>query len=71
MEAAEAERILKATWEWSGIEVITPGIQERQFATSGRALLGGPDILRLSHTGGYTGIDVGFDGKTVPMETRR
>jgi hypothetical protein len=69
MEAAEAERILKATWQWSGIEVITRGIKERQFA--GRALLGGSDILRLSHTGGYRGIDVWFDGKTVPMETRR
>jgi hypothetical protein len=26
---------------------------------------------RFSRTGGYTDVDVAFDGKTVPMETRR
>src|SRR5262249_33461255 len=38
-----------------------------QFTSSGQALLGRPDRLRVSRTGGYTDVELTFDGKTVTL----
>jgi hypothetical protein len=51
----------------SDIEVITPEIQKIQFASSGKLLLRRPDKLRANRTGGYTDVEIVFDGKTVTV----
>ena len=51
----------------SDIEVITPEIQKIQFTSSGKLVLGRPDKLRASRTGGYTDVEIVFDGKTVAI----
>jgi hypothetical protein len=49
------------------IEVITPDIQKIQFTSSGKLLLSRPDKLRASRTGGYTDVELVFDGKTASI----
>ena len=51
----------------SDIEVITPEIQKIQFASSGKLLLRRPDKLRADRTGGYTDVEIVFDGKVVTI----
>jgi hypothetical protein len=51
----------------SDIEVITPEIQKIQFASSGKLLLRRPDKLRANRTGGYTDVEIVFDGKTITI----
>ena len=51
----------------SDIVVITPEIQKIQFTSSGKLLLGRPDKLRASRTGGYTDVEIVFDGTTVAI----
>jgi hypothetical protein len=75
----DATQILKAMSEYvssqqsisltfnSDIEVITPEIQKIQFTSSGKLVLGRPDKLRASRTGGYTDVEIVFDGKTVTI----
>ena len=49
------------------IEVITPEIQKIQFDSSGTVLMNRPDKLRATRTGGYTDVELVFDGKTVSV----
>ena len=49
----------------SAIEVITPQFEKIQFTNSGEALLSRPDKLRAHRVGGYAGVAMVFDGKTV------
>ena len=51
----------------SDIEVITPDLQKLQFTSSGQIRLERPDKLRVKRTGGYTDVDLVFDGKTVSL----
>ena len=51
----------------SDIEVITPEIQKIQFTSSGKLLLRRPDKLRANRTGGYTDVELVFDGKTLTI----
>jgi hypothetical protein len=51
----------------SDIEVITPELQKIQFASSGKLLLSRPDKLRVTRTGGYTDVELVFDGKTITV----
>jgi hypothetical protein len=51
----------------SDIEVITPEIQKIQFTSSGKLQLRRPDKLRANRTGGYTDVEIVFDGKTVSI----
>jgi hypothetical protein len=51
----------------SDIEVITPEIQKIQFASSGKLVLQRPDKLRANRTGGYTDVEIVFDGNTVTV----
>jgi hypothetical protein len=48
----------------SDIEVITPQIQKIQFASSGHFEMSRPDKLRFSRTGGYSDVEIVFDGNT-------
>jgi hypothetical protein len=75
----DAARILKAMSDYtagqksisamfdSDIEVITPDLQKLQFTSSGQIRLERPDKLRIKRTGGYTDVDLVFDGKTVSL----
>ena len=51
----------------SDIEVITPELEKIQFTNSGGALLSRPDKLRAHRTGGYSEVELIFDGKTVSI----
>ncbi len=49
----------------SDIEVITPQLEKIQFTNSGEALLSRPDKLRARRVGGYSDVEMFFDGRTV------
>jgi hypothetical protein len=51
----------------STIEIVTPDVQKIQFASSGSLLLSRPDKLRITRTGGYTDVELVYDGKQVSL----
>jgi hypothetical protein len=51
----------------SDVEVITSELQKLQFTGSGHVLLSRPDKLRATRTGGYTDVELVFDGKTATV----
>jgi hypothetical protein len=61
-----SQKVISATYD-SDIEVITPDLQKIQFASSGKLLLSRPDKFRATRTGGYSDIELVFDGKTVTV----
>jgi hypothetical protein len=50
--------------------VITPNLQKIQFASSGRVQLSRPDKLRVARTGGYTDVEIVFDGKMLTVNNK-
>jgi hypothetical protein len=76
---ADAKKILKAMADYVtgqqhvlmkydvDIEVITPQLEKLQFGSSGEAALSRPDKLRVTRTGGYTDVQLVFDGKTASV----
>jgi len=54
----------------SDIEVITPQMEKIQFTSSGEALLSRPDKLRAHRAGGYSDVEMVFDGKTISILDR-
>ena len=60
------QKSISATFD-SDIEVITPDLQKLQFTSSGQIRLERPNKLRIKRTGGYTDVDLVFDGKTVSL----
>ncbi|MGD8555816.1 MAG: DUF2092 domain-containing protein [Chromatiales bacterium] len=52
----------------SDIEIITPGLEKIQFTNSGSALLKRPDKLHAHRTGGYSDVEMIFDGKTLSID---
>jgi hypothetical protein len=77
--AQDAGKVLKAMSDYvtaqksisisfdSDIEVVTADLQKIQFTSSGQVLLNRPDKLRVTRTGGYTDVELVFDGKTVTL----
>jgi hypothetical protein len=77
--ADDARQILKAMTDYLGaqqtisltfdsdIEVTTPQLEKIQFTNSGEALLQRPDKLRAHRVGGYSDVELVFDGKTVSI----
>ena len=51
----------------SDIEVITPELEKIQFTNSGGASLSRPDKLHAHRVGGYSDVELFFDGKTVSV----
>ncbi len=49
------------------VEVITPELQKVQFASSGTVQLSRPDKLHATRTGGYSDVELFFDGKTLTV----
>jgi hypothetical protein len=60
------QKSISATFD-SDIEVITPELQKLQFTSSGQMRLDRPDKLRIKRTGGYTDVDMVFDGKVLSL----
>jgi hypothetical protein len=81
-QSDDADKILKAMSDYvasqktlsitfdSDIEVITTNLQKIQFTSSGQVLLSRPDKLRATRTGGYSDIEIVFDGKTLTMNNK-
>ena len=61
-----SQRVIELTFD-SDIEVITPELEKIQFTNSGRALLSRPDKLHAHRWGGYSDVELFFDGKTVSV----
>ena len=54
----------------SDIEVITPQLEKIQFTNSGEVLVSRPDKLHAHRVGGYSDVDLYFDGRTVSVHGR-
>jgi hypothetical protein len=78
----DAVRILKAMSDYiasqqnlsvtidTDIEIITPEVQKIQFTSSGQVQLSRPDKLRAHRIGGYTDIEIVYDGKTLTVNSK-
>jgi hypothetical protein len=78
-QAQDAGKILKGMSDYvtaqksasisfdSDVEVVTSEMQKVQFTSSGQVLLSRPDKIRATRTGGYTDVELVFDGKTVTV----
>jgi hypothetical protein len=51
----------------SDIEVVTPQLEKIQFTNSGRVVLSRPDKLMAERAGGYSDVELTFDGKTLTV----
>lgn len=75
----EAGKILKAMSDYlagqkaisltfdSDVEVLTENFQKIQFTSSGQVQLSRPNMVRATRSGGYTDVELNFDGKTVTV----
>ena len=82
-ESGDANAILKAMSDYvtsqksitaafnTDIEAVTPELQKIQFASSGEVQLIRPDKIHASRTGGYTNVELFFDGKTFAVEDKK
>jgi len=63
------QKTLSVTFD-TDVEVITSELQKLQFISSGQVQLSRPDKLRANRTGGYTDVEVIFDGKTLTVNSK-
>lgn len=61
-----SQKTLSASFE-SDIEVITPELEKIQFTSSGQIKLSRPDKLRVRRTGGYSDVELVYDGKNLSL----
>jgi hypothetical protein len=61
-----SQKTLSATFD-SAVEVITPAMEKIQFASSGTLLLSRPSAIHVSRIGGYSDVEMIFDGKAVTV----
>jgi hypothetical protein len=54
----------------SDIEIITPDLQKIQFTSSSQLQLTRPDKLYVSRAGGYSDVELFFDGSTFTVSDR-
>lgn len=52
------------------LEVITPDIQKIQFSSTGKVSLSRPDKFRAERLGGYSHVELVFDGKMLTLVDR-
>ncbi|MGZ8347158.1 MAG: DUF2092 domain-containing protein [Allosphingosinicella sp.] len=64
-----AQRHLSARFE-VGLEIITPEVQKIQFAASGDFLLSRPNNVRVSRLGGYSDVQMYFNGQRATIVDR-
>jgi hypothetical protein len=65
-EYLASQKTLSASFD-SDIEVITPDLEKIQFTSSGQMKLNRPDKLRVKRTGGYSDVELVYDGKTISL----
>jgi len=68
-EYVGSQKSISATFD-SDIEVITTSLQKIQFTNSGQLQMVRPNKLRASRAGGYTDVDLVFDGTTTSVLDR-
>jgi len=61
-----SQNTISATFD-STIEVITPALEKIQFASSGTLLMTRPSAIKATRTGGYSDVEMVFDGKAVTI----
>ena len=61
-----SQKTISATFD-STVEVITADLEKIQFNSSGTLLLSRPDKLHATRTGGYSDVELVFDGKVVTI----
>jgi len=61
-----SQETISATFD-SAVEVITPALEKIQFASSGTLLMSRPSALKATRTGGYSDVEMFFDGKAVTV----
>ena len=61
-----SQNTIKLTY-YSDIEVITPELEKIQFSNSGGALLSRPNKLYAHRAGGYSEVELFFDGNTASV----
>jgi hypothetical protein len=61
-----AQKTISLTFD-SDIEVITPDLEKIQFASSGTLLLHRPNEIKVTRTGGYSDVELFFDGKVLTV----
>jgi hypothetical protein len=64
-----SQKNLSVTFD-SDIEVITNDLQKLQFTSSGQVQLSRPDKIHATRTGGYTDVELVFDGKTLSINSK-
>ena len=60
-EYVAGQRTIELTFD-SAIEVITPELEKIQFTSSGSALVSRPDKIRAHRVGGFSDVELFFDG---------
>jgi hypothetical protein len=60
------QKVISATFD-ADIEVITPALQKIQFTSSGNLLLDRASGLRARRSGGYSDVELLFDGTTATI----
>jgi hypothetical protein len=61
-----SQKTISATFD-SSLEVITSDLEKIQFNSSGTLLLSRPNKVRATRTGGYSDVELTFDGKVVTV----
>jgi hypothetical protein len=60
------QKTISATFD-SAVEVITPAMEKIQFTSSGTLLMSRPSAIKVTRTGGYSDVEMVFDGKAVTI----
>jgi hypothetical protein len=61
-----SQKTISATFD-TAVEVITPAMEKIQFASSGTLLMTRPSAINVTRTGGYSDVQMIFDGKAVTI----
>jgi hypothetical protein len=61
-----AQKNISATYD-ADVEVITSQVQKLQFTSSGELTMGRPDKLRVTRSGGYSDLELVFNGATATV----
>jgi hypothetical protein len=61
-----AQKNISATYD-ADVEVITSQLQKLQFTSSGELTMGRPDKLRVTRSGGYSELELVFNGATATL----
>ena len=62
----ESQKVISATFD-ADIEVVLTSLQKVQFTSSGELLMSRPNGLRARRSGGYSDVELFFDGKAAAI----